>query len=85
MDGLTQISNQPIKWKQVDAYRHAHMVKNSVLKFSHSTSMWKKGPIGAKLDCGPVMERGVCAKVKTNSLLAWRELWHCEALLSRPR
>ena len=43
------------------------------------------GPSGARLDCGPMMERGVSAKVKTNSLLGWRELWHSEALLSRPR
>ncbi|XP_034729380.1 zinc finger protein 407 [Etheostoma cragini] len=43
------------------------------------------GPSGAGLDCGPMMERGVSAKVKTNSLLGWRELWHCEVLLSRPR
>lgn len=42
-------------------------------------------PGGAGPVCRPVMERGVSAKVKTNSLLGWRELWHCEALLSWPR
>lgn len=71
-------ANRPITRRQVDAFSHVVLVK-AVSRHQEEEERPLWSPVG------PLMERGVRAKVKTNSLLGWRELWHCEPLLSRPR